>query len=182
MPRPSTSRFAKDVDARHPPTLALRAAADSDPGEAQSAKVGKAGHDVVGARLVADYAGILRARSNPMALSSTCSSASASARSRAWVALVEQLDLLELSNASPKRLLGVVELALELVGRALQVLAPLDRRLGVGRIGEMRRVVDAGALLLGLDLALELGRDAFEPAIMPSICAALATLRSTWNS
>ena len=55
------------------------------------------------------------------------------------VALIEQLDLLELLEGLGQRLLGVVELDLQLVGRVLEVLAPLDRGLGIGRIGEMGR-------------------------------------------
>src|SRR5215469_3482947 len=72
------------------------------------------------------------------------------------IALVEQLDLLELLEGLAERGARVLELTARLVGRALEVLAPLHRGLGVGRIGEMRRIVDAGALLLGLDLALEI--------------------------
>src|SRR5262249_18825485 len=78
------------------------------------------------------------------------------------VALVEQLDLLELLERLGECHPGILELALELVGRALEVVAPPDRRLGIGRIGEMRRIVDAGALLLGRDLAIEIGRHAIE--------------------
>src|SRR5690242_18161935 len=78
------------------------------------------------------------------------------------IALVEQLDLLELLERLAERRLGVVELTLELVGGALEILLPPHRGLGVGRIGEMRRIVDAGALLLGLDLAVEIGRHALE--------------------
>src|SRR5438094_3134328 len=48
------------------------------------------------------------------------------------VALVEQFDLLELFESLAERGLGVVELHFELVGRTLQVLAPLDRSLGIG--------------------------------------------------
>ncbi len=55
------------------------------------------------------------------------------------VALVEQLDLLQFLEGLGQMALGVFELDLQLVGRPLQVLAPLDRGLGVGRIGEMRR-------------------------------------------
>src|SRR5206468_1761344 len=65
------------------------------------------------------------------------------------VALVEQLDLLELLEGVGERVLGLVELAAQFAGRALEVLAPPDRGLGVGRIGEMGRIVDAGAVLLG---------------------------------
>ena len=65
------------------------------------------------------------------------------------VALVEQLDLLELLERLGERHAGVLELAFQLIGRALEIVAPADRRLGVGRIGEMRRIVDAGAVLLG---------------------------------
>ena len=78
------------------------------------------------------------------------------------VALVEQLDLLQLLERLGERHAGVLELALQLVGRALEVVAPSDRRLGVGRIGEMRRIVDTGAVLLGCDFAIEIGRHAIE--------------------
>ncbi len=64
------------------------------------------------------------------------------------VALVQHLDLLELLEGLAQHGLGVVELAFQLAGRAAQVLAPTDRGLGIGRIGEMRGIVDAGALLL----------------------------------
>src|SRR5262249_2320382 len=78
------------------------------------------------------------------------------------IALVEQLDLLELLEGLAERGLGVVELHLELVGRALEVLFPRHRRLGVGRIGEMRGIVDAGTLLLAPDLAIEVAGHALE--------------------
>ena len=78
------------------------------------------------------------------------------------VALVEQLDLLELLERLGERKPRLLELALELVGRALQIVAPPHRRLGIGRIGEMRRIVDAGAFLLGRDLAIEVGGHAVE--------------------
>src|SRR5262249_52710411 len=78
------------------------------------------------------------------------------------VALVEQLDLLHFLERLAERGLGILELRLELLGRALEVLAPLHRRLGIGRIGEMSGIVDAGALLLGADLAIEIGPDALE--------------------
>src|ERR1700694_504783 len=78
------------------------------------------------------------------------------------VALVEKLHLLHFLEGLAERSLGVLELDLELVGRALEVLAPLHRRLGIGRIGEMAGVVNPGAVLLGLDLALEIAADALE--------------------
>jgi hypothetical protein len=78
------------------------------------------------------------------------------------VALIEHLDLLELLERLAQHGLGVVELRFQLAGRLAQVLAPADRGLGIGRIGEMGGIVDAGAFLLGLDLAVELGRDAVE--------------------
>src|SRR5471032_2383812 len=78
------------------------------------------------------------------------------------VALVEHLDLLELLERLAQRGLGVVDLDLELVGRALEVLAPADRGLGIGRIGEMGGIVDTGTVLLELDFAVEFARDAVE--------------------
>src|SRR5262249_18349531 len=61
-----------------------------------------------------------------------------------------------------ERSLGVLELDLEVVDRPQQVLAPKHRRLGIGRIGEMRGIVDPGAVLLALDVAFELAADALE--------------------
>src|SRR5215475_4616892 len=78
------------------------------------------------------------------------------------VAFVQQLDLLKLLESIVERRLGVVELYLQLVGRTLEVLAPLDRRLGVGRIGEVRRIMDAGAVLFGADFAVEIAGHAVE--------------------
>src|ERR1041385_5784494 len=49
------------------------------------------------------------------------------------IALIEQLDLLELLEGFGERHAGVFELALQFVGRALEIVAPPDRRLGVGR-------------------------------------------------
>src|SRR6185295_3910610 len=46
--------------------------------------------------------------------------------------------------------------------RALQVVAPRDRGLRVGRVGKVRRIMDAGAVLLDRDLAVEVGRHAVE--------------------
>ena len=97
-----------------------------------------------------------------MASSSACSRASILGALARLVALVEQLDLLELLERLAELRLGVVKLGLELVGRALEVFAPRHRGLGIGRIGEMRRIVDPGAVLLGLDLALEVDRHAVE--------------------
>src|ERR1017187_5637911 len=62
------------------------------------------------------------------------------------VALIQHLDLLELLERLAQRGLGVVDLDFELVGRALEVLAARDRGLGIGRIGEMGGIVDAGAV------------------------------------
>src|SRR6202051_2390589 len=53
------------------------------------------------------------------------------------VALVEQFDLLELLKGFRQRQLGVLELGTQFVGRALEILAAADRRLGIGRIGKM---------------------------------------------
>src|SRR5262245_43667108 len=78
------------------------------------------------------------------------------------VALVEQLDLAHLLERLAERGLGVLELELEVVDRAQEVLAPEHRRLGIGRIGEMRRIVNPGSVLLALDVAVELAADALE--------------------
>jgi len=78
------------------------------------------------------------------------------------VALVEHLDLLHLIESFRESTLGVFQLALEVDRRAPQILAPLDRGLGVGRVREMRRIVNAGALLLRLDLAIEVAGDSLE--------------------
>src|SRR4051812_44155947 len=56
------------------------------------------------------------------------------------VALVEQLDLLELLERFGERKARLLELALQLVGRTLEIVAPSERRLGIGRISEMRRI------------------------------------------
>src|SRR5262249_60611662 len=58
------------------------------------------------------------------------------------IALVEQLDLLEVFERLAQRRLGLVELSFQFVGRALEILAPLHGRLGVGRIGEMRGIMN----------------------------------------
>ena len=76
----------------------------------------------------------------------------------------EQLDLPHLLEGFAERRLGVFELGFEVVGRALEVVAPLYRRLGVGRIGEMTGIVNPGAILLDLDVALEIAADALELA------------------
>src|SRR6516164_6832441 len=80
------------------------------------------------------------------------------------VALAEQLDLLHLLEGLAESRFGVFELAFQVVGRALEVVAPLHRRLGVGRIGEMTGIVNPGAILLDLDVALEIAADALELA------------------
>src|SRR5262249_4285112 len=77
-------------------------------------------------------------------------------------ALVEQLDLFQLLERLAQRRLGVVELSSELVGRTFEILTALYRRLGIGRIGEMRRIMNAGALLLDPNFAFKLRRDALE--------------------
>ena len=120
-----------------------------------------------------------------MASSSACSWAASLGALAHLVALVEQLDLLQLLEGLGQRLLGVVELGLQLVGRMLEVLAPLDRGLGIGRIGEMGRIVDAGAVLLDLDLALEivghaleLGDHAFDLHDLPALFVDLKLLQA----
>src|SRR5215218_5950783 len=78
------------------------------------------------------------------------------------VALVEQLHLLQLFERLAERRLGFVELPFELIGRAPEILAPLDGGLGIGRIGKMRRIMNTGTILFGLDLAIEVDGHAFE--------------------
>ena len=58
--------------------------------------------------------------------------------------------------------LGIFQLDPQFVGRTRQVLATLDRRLGIGRIGEVRWIVDPGALLLDFDLTLQIDRHALK--------------------
>ena len=57
---------------------------------------------------------------------------------------------------------GVFQLNPQFVGGAGQVFPALDRGLGIGRIGEMGGIVDPGALLLGLDFALQIDRHPLE--------------------
>src|ERR1700742_644522 len=78
------------------------------------------------------------------------------------VALVEQLDLLELLERLCQRCLGLFELTAQLVGRTRQIFAALDRSLGIGRISEVRGIVNPGALLFGLDFTLKVDRHALE--------------------
>src|SRR5665811_1813361 len=78
------------------------------------------------------------------------------------VPLVEHLDFFELLERLAQRSLSVVHLDFEFIGRALEILAPAHRGLGIGRIGEMGGIVDSGAVLLELDLAVEFGRDTVE--------------------
>src|SRR5262249_37944969 len=80
------------------------------------------------------------------------------------VALVEQLGLLHLLEGLSESRFGVLQLHFQFVRRALEVVAPLDRRLGIGRVGEMTRIMNAGAILLDLDVALEIAADALELA------------------
>ncbi len=95
------------------------------------------------------------------------------------VAVVQQLDLLELLERLRQRVLGVVELNLQLVGGMLEVLAPLDRSLGVGRIGEMRGIVDVGPVLLVLISRSRSLAMRSKSAIMPSICMTFRRFSST---
>jgi hypothetical protein len=44
----------------------------------------------------------------------------------------------------------------------LQILAPRGRGLRIGRIGKVSRIIDAGAVLLDLDLAFQLGGNPIE--------------------
>ena len=52
---------------------------------------------------------------------------------------------------------GVLELLLQVLDRAAQIVAALRRGLGIGRISKMFGIADARASLLGRDLAVELG-------------------------
>src|SRR5262245_29114948 len=78
------------------------------------------------------------------------------------IAFVQELDLLELLEGLGQQVLGIFELNAQLVGGPRQIFPALDRRLGVGRVGEVRGIVDSGAFLLALDLALEIDRHALE--------------------
>src|SRR2546423_506593 len=78
------------------------------------------------------------------------------------VALVEQLHLLQFFERLAERRLGLVELPFELISRTFEILAPLNRGFGIGRIGEMRRIMNTGAILLDLNLAIEVRGHAFE--------------------
>src|SRR5439155_5730275 len=78
------------------------------------------------------------------------------------VPLVEQLDLLELLEGFAEGGFGVVELVLELLRRAAEIVATGHRGLGIGRIGEVPGIVNSRALLLDLDLAVEIARHALE--------------------
>src|SRR5262245_4538861 len=80
------------------------------------------------------------------------------------VALVEQFDLLHLLEGLVESRFGVLELDLQVVRRALEVVAALDRGLCIGWIGEMTWIVNTGAILFGLDLAFEIAADALELA------------------
>jgi hypothetical protein len=73
-------------------------------------------------------------------------------------AIVEDLDLLHVLEGLLQRGLGLVELALQVVGRLEQVVAAPERSLGIGRISEMGGIRDAGTGFLGLDLAIEIAR------------------------
>src|SRR5882672_3837248 len=78
------------------------------------------------------------------------------------VALVEQLDLLELFECLGERHARVLELNFQLVGRTFEIVAPSHRGLGVGRIGEVHWIVNSGAVLLGADFPLQIGGHAVE--------------------
>src|SRR5579862_9109800 len=66
------------------------------------------------------------------------------------IALVEQLDLLQFVESLREKTAGFIELNAQLLGRTGEIFPALDRSLGVGRIREMRGIVDTGAFLLGL--------------------------------
>ena len=78
------------------------------------------------------------------------------------IALVQQLDFLEFLESLGQHALGVFKLNAQFVGGPGQVFPALDRGLGIGRIGEMRGIVDPGALLLGVNFALQIDRHTLE--------------------
>src|SRR5262249_44581424 len=80
------------------------------------------------------------------------------------IALIEQLDLRRLFERLAQRRFGVLKLDPQVLGRALKVVAPLHRRLRVSRVREMTRIVNAGTILLDLDVALQIAADALELA------------------
>jgi hypothetical protein len=57
---------------------------------------------------------------------------------------------------------GLDELPLEFTDRALEIIPPLGHRPREGRVGEMRRVVDAGPILLGTNVGFERVFHSFE--------------------
>ena len=71
------------------------------------------------------------------------------------VALLQELDLLQLFEGFGERLPGACQLRLEIRGGREQIVPPLDGGLGEGRIGVVVGVRDAGALLLNGDLPVE---------------------------
>ncbi len=84
------------------------------------------------------------------------------------VALVQQLDFLELLESLGQQALGIFKLNAQFVGGAGQIFAPLDRGLGIGRIGEMEWISRSRST----DIR-------WKSAIMPSIWATLRRFSST---
>ncbi len=78
------------------------------------------------------------------------------------VALRQRLDLGELRGGFVEGGLGRGQLILQRALGSGEVITPLRRGLGEGRIGEMAGVVDAGAFLLGDDLVVQILRHALE--------------------
>ena len=78
------------------------------------------------------------------------------------VAFGDRLIFLEFLDRLGAFRLGGAQLLLQFLDRGEEIVAPLHRRLGESRIGEMRGVVDAAPLLLGDDLVVEIARHALE--------------------
>ena len=83
-------------------------------------------------------------------------------RSRIWSRSSSSSTFFSSSNASPSAALASSSWPLQLVGRALEVVAPLRSRPWRRSDRRNGRIMDAGAVLLGLDLAFEVGRHAVE--------------------
>lgn len=78
------------------------------------------------------------------------------------IALIEQFDLLELFKRLAQHGLGIFKLNPQLVRGTGQILPALNGCLGVGGIGEVRGIINASAVLLVLDFALQVDRHALE--------------------
>ena len=74
----------------------------------------------------------------------------------ALLATFQALGLGHFADRVLELLLGLAELFAQLVGRTGQILAAGAGRAGIGRIGEMRHVRDAGLVLFGRDFPVEI--------------------------